>query len=262
MYDAYELMAAVELASKIYHEELMHGPGSDRVRARNYIASRRLFAPGVEQFRIGYAPEGGTKPWILGKTGNAKLLIEAGVLREAKSGVLYDPMEKRIVFPQVNPAGKYLGFTGRTVPGIWAGTAERYTTTRLTPIFRRHEILYRIDLARSSIIAEKSAIIVEGMLDAALMFQVGIKNVVAVGSKALTDPQAQIIARYADNLQIMFDNNDAGREGASEARRRRGIHFKQVSTLDYPARFDDPADWVANRIDRVSEFNSSVGVDN
>jgi len=261
MYDAYELMAAVELASKIYHEELMHGSGYDRVRARNYIGSRRLFAPTVEQFRIGYVPEGGAKPWILGKTGNAKLLIEAGILVETDEGVLHDPMEKRIVFPQVNPSGKYLGFTGRTVPGDYIPGRERYMTTRQTPVFRRHEVLYRIDLARSSIIADKTVIVVEGMLDAALMFQVGIKNVVAVGSKALTDPQAQIIARYADNLQIMFDNNDAGREGASEARRRRGIHFKQVSTLDYPARFDDPADWVANRIDRVSE-NSPVGVDN
>jgi len=255
MYDDYELMAAVELASKIYHQELMTGTGSDRVRARNYIASRRLFAPGVEQFRIGYAPEGGARPWILGKTGNAKLLIEAGVLQEAKSGVLYDPMEKRIVFPQVNPSGKYLGFTGRTVPGIWLGETQRYTTTRLTSIFRRHEVLYRIDLARDSIVGEKSAIIVEGMLDAALMFQVGIHNVVAVGSKMLTDPQAQILARYADNLQIMFDNNEAGRDGTSETRRRRGIHFKQVSTLDYPARFDDPAEWVANRIDRLAAEN-------
>lgn len=256
MYDAYELMAVVELVSKIYHEELMNGSGSDRAKARNYIGGRRLFAPAVEQFRIGYAPAGGGRPWILGKTGNAKLLIEAGVLIETDDGGLYDPMEKRIVFPQVNPSGKYLGFTGRTVPGNYAPSGERYMTTRLTPIFRRHEILYRVDLARDFIIGEKSVIIVEGMLDAALMFQVGIKNVVAVGSKALTDPQAQILARYAANLQIMFDNNEQGRHGASEARRRRGIHFKQVSTLDYPARFDDPAEWVAARIDRLADSSA------
>ena len=38
MYDDYELMAAVELASKISHEELMHGTGFDRVLvARKWV---------------------------------------------------------------------------------------------------------------------------------------------------------------------------------------------------------------------------------
>lgn len=255
MYDNYELMAAVELASKLYHHELMNGNGFDRQRARDYIGSRRLFAPAAEQFRVGYCPEGQGKPWILSKTGNARLLIEAGVLIEDKYGSLRDPMEKRIVFPQVNPSGKYLGFTGRTLPGVTH--RERYMTTPLTPIFRRHEVLYRIDFARLAIESERSVIIVEGMLDAALMFQVGIHNVVAVGGKALTGPQAQILARYATNLQIMFDNNEAGREGASEARRRQGIHFQQVSVLDYPAKFDDPAEWVADRIERNMQIASA-----
>lgn len=246
-HDNHELMAVTELAAKVYSNELLRGVGKDRDSARGYIAERRLFAPMVESFRIGYSPKSSGVPWILSRIPERKLLVAAGILNQSSEGRLYDPMEGRVVFPQVTPTGRYVGFVGRD---ITSNRADKYLSTPSTPIFRRAEVLYRIDLARPHIQAAQTAIVVEGLLDAALMFQVGIRNVVSTGTKAMTDAQAQILARYAKSVEVMFDNEVQGREGFKELRKRRGGYFKDVRWREYPAKFNDPADWVAAQIDQ------------
>lgn len=245
-HDNHELMAVVELAAKMYATELMRGRGQDRDRARGYIGSRRLFAPMVEQLRIGYAPRGNAqRPWILGKINERRLLIEAGILNETENDQVYDPMEGRIVLPQVNASGKYLGFVGRSL----VEKKDKYLSTGVTPIFRRSEILYRIDRARQHIEKSRTVIVVEGLLDAALMLQVGVHNVVSTGTKGMSDPQAQILQRYAHRVEVMFDNDIEGRAGFEEVKRRRGKYFAKVAWKEYPAKFKDPAEWAAKQID-------------
>ncbi len=248
MPDNYELMAAVQLATKWYCTELLRGSGSDRDRARAYLGQRRLFAPMVEQFAIGYSPRlVGQVPWILTKMPDRALLLAAGILNETEDNRIYDPMEGRLLFPQVNASGKFLGFVGRALPG--AVGKDKYLATGVTPIFRRQEILYRIDKSRATMEALSTAIVVEGLLDAVLMFQVGIRNVVATGTKAMSDPQAQILQRYVKDVEVMFDNDPGGMEGYRELKRRRGGYFAKVEWKSYPAKFKDPAEWVANQID-------------
>ncbi len=258
MYDNHELMAAVELSAKFYVGELLNGVGEDRNRARGYIGQRRLFAPMVEQFSIGYAPRSGGKPWILTRMGEEELLLEAGILNRSDDGRLYDPMAGRVVFPQVNPAGKFLGFVGRD---IGTKSPDKYLSTGSTAIFRRAEVLYRIDKARRSIESTRSVIVVEGLLDAALLSQVGIRNVVATGTKAMTDAQAQVLARYAKRVEVMFDNDKHGRDGFEDVKRRRGGYFEYIGWKAYPSHFNDPAEWVAAQIDRsITNQGSAVTV--
>ncbi len=259
MFDNHELMAAVEMASRYYGTELMKGAGVGPDKARGYVANRRLFQPMVELFRVGYAPAtGGPTPWILGKMGGKRrLLVAAGILNETGDGRVYDPMAGRVVFPQVNPAGKFLGFVGRDITG---DGKDKYLATGSTPIFRRAEVLYRIDRARRGIERSRTVIVVEGLLDAALLFQIGVKNVVATGTKAMTDPQAQILSRYARKLEVMFDNDEKGREGFDEVRKRRGGHFETVTWKDYPGKYGDPAEWVADQIDRAIQRQEAAVV--
>lgn len=247
-YDNHELMATVELASRYYGTELMKGSGKDRDLMRGYVASRRLYAPMAEAFRIGYAPQSvGGRPWILHKIPDEKLLLAAGILTKTSQGLM-DPMEGRLLFPQVNPSGKFVGFVGRS---IGKNRKDKYLATGLTPIFRRTESLFRIDKARPFIESNGYAIVVEGLLDSALLFQVGVRNVVATGTKAMTDPQAQILARYTSRIEVMFDNDIEGKEGAEELRRRNLRHFAAIDFRAYPPKFKDPAEWVAAELDKA-----------
>lgn len=255
MHSNHELMAAVEVAGRYYSHELMTGQGPGHDAARRYVSGRRVFGPMIEQFRIGYVPKTSFgRPWIANKITDRNLLLDAGLVNEGENG-LYDPMEGRVVFPQTNPAGKFLGFVGRDIAG---GSPDKYLSTGATPIFRRAEVLYRIDRARRAIEQERTVIVVEGLLDAVLLNQVGVKNAVATGTKAMTDAQAQILSRYAHFVEVMFDNDEAGRAGFEELRKRRGEHFKRVAWREYPAKFNDPADWVAERIDRLIADQGAV----
>jgi DNA primase len=250
-YDNHELMAVVEMASKYYGTELLKGTGVDRDRARGYVSERRLFAPMVEQFRVGFAPiQKGKRPWILMRMPDKELLTAAGIINVTEDGRVYDPMDGRVVFPQVNPSGKYTGFVGRY---IGTERKDKYLATGVTSIFRRAETLYRIDKARVNIerTPKRVVIVVEGLLDAALMFQVGVTNVVATGTKSMTDAQAQILSRYAKNVEVMFDNDEQGRNGYEVMKRQRARYFESMGWRQYPAKFNDPADWVSSQIDHA-----------
>lgn len=249
-FDNHELMAAAELAAQYYSTELLKGIGKDRDKARGYVGQRRVFAPMIEKFRVGYVPiQTGNRPWILQKMPDRKLLEAAGLINVTEDGRMYDPMSGRLVFPQVNPAGKYTGFVGRD---LGTERKDKYLSTGMTPIFRRAEVLYRIDKARLNIeAADRTVIVVEGLLDAVMMFQVGVTNVVATGTKAMTDAQAQILSRYANRVEVMFDNEAQGREGFEVLKRQRGRYFEKVSWREYPAKYNDPADWVSAQIDNA-----------
>jgi DNA primase len=100
------------------------------------------------------------------------------------------------------------------------------------------------------VISEGRALVVEGPLDAVLLWQIGQQNVVATGTARMTDAQAQILARYTQRLDVMFDSDDSGREAFDRLRRERGGLFLSVDRKLVPPPFKDPADWVRAQIDR------------
>lgn len=238
----------LDVASRLYHVELSGGSLS-ALSARTYLGNRRVFAASIDNFRIGYAPRG---DWILDKLrssgASVKDLISAGLMVEGQHGPV-DPMGGRVVFPQTTPSGQVVGFLGRAIdPDV--PEAYKYVATPQTALFRRSEILYRIDMAYRTIMAEQMAIVVEGALDAVLLWQIGQRNVVATGSARLTDAQAQILARYTNRIEVMFDRDTAGEEAFAKLKRSRGEYFQSVDRRDIPIPFKDPADWVQSVIDR------------
>jgi DNA primase len=175
-------------------------------------------------------------------------LIKAGLLVEGQNG-LVDPMAGRVVFPQMAPSGQVVGFVGRAIdPSV--SESYKYVATPQTDLFRRSEVLYRIDLSFRSIISDGSALVVEGPLDAVLLWQIGQRNTVSTGTARMTDAQAQILARYTKRIEVMFDMDDAGSEAFDALRRSRGSFFESVERRLIPVPFKDPAEWVQSVIDR------------
>lgn len=247
MTKAHELYRVLDVASRLYHQALIKPVHSGAHAARSYLAERRVFGPVIDLFRMGYSP---SPSWIVDRLHEVDrgVLVEAGLLVEGRDG-LVDPMAGRIVFPQTSPAGQVVGFVGRAFdPAVSEG--YKYVSTPQTSVYRRSEILYRIDLARRSVISEGRALVVEGPLDAVLLWQIGQQNVVATGTARMTDAQAQILARYTQRLDVMFDSDDSGREAFDRLRRERGGLFLSVDRKLVPPPFKDPADWVRAQIDR------------
>ena len=111
-----------------------------------------------------------------------------------------------------------MGFSGRAL-----GTREpKYLNSPETLVFSKSKSLYGIDLAKSEIVKNKTAVLVEGNLDVISSYQVGVKNVVAPLGTALTEKQVEILRRFSDSLLIAFDTDFAGNAAA-----RRGIELAE-----------------------------------
>lgn len=252
-YEPAELQRLIDLASRLYHVELSNGSLA-AASARIYLGERRVFAKAIDQFRLGFCPRSnGGRPWLLQKLESSGykpgMLEAAGLMVRGRDDQLVDPMAGRVVFPQVNPAGQVIGFVGRAI-SEQVSESYKYVASPATVVFRKSEILYRIDMSYRSIMSENRAIVVEGPLDAILMWQIGQPNTVAVGTARMTDAQAQTLARYTKRIEVMFDRDDAGDEAFSKLRKERGVHFEKVERRDVPAPYKDPAEWIRSVIDR------------
>lgn len=252
MSDRQDLQRLVDLASRLYHVELGGGSLASNA-ARYYLGERRVFHQAIDSFRLGYCPRSnGGLPWLVSKLSSSgystSQMEEAGLLLEGRDG-LVDPMAGRVVFPQVTPVGQVTGFVGRAISSD-VSEGYKYVASPQTTIFRKSEILYRIDMAYRSIMSEGRAIVVEGPLDAILMWQIGQVNTVATGTARMTDAQAQTLARYTKRVEVMFDRDEAGDEAFDLLRKTRGTYFEAMERRQVPAPYKDPADWIRSVIDR------------
>ncbi len=82
--------------------------------------------------------------------------------------------------------------------------------------------MYGIELARTQINKQKSAVLVEGNLDVISSHQVGVTNVVAPLGTAITEKQIDILRRFSETLLISFDTDIAG-----DAAAKRGIELAE-----------------------------------
>src|SRR3712207_8172259 len=63
-------------------------------------------------------------------------------------------------------------------------------------------------LFRSAIRKERAALIVEGYTDVLMLYQFGIKNVVATLGTATTAAHLRTLSGYADSIYLLFDRSE------------------------------------------------------
>ena len=188
--------------------------------ALDYLHARKVSDSSIKNFQLGYAPEKGdiAVSFLMKKGFKADGITLAGHSSSYSSGKLLDRFRGRIVFPIKDTQSRVLGFSGRAL-----GTREpKYLNSPDTLVFNKSKTLYGIDLAKTEIGKQKTAILVEGNLDVISSHQVGVKNVVAPLGTALTENQVSILRRFSDKLLISFDTDFAGNAAA-----KRGIELAE-----------------------------------
>lgn len=200
----YELNQA---AVQWYHKNLLERPEARTARA--YLAQRGIQTETIEAFCLGYAlpswdgllkkmTEKGCSPFLLEKAG----LVSA---REQQAG-FYDRFRDRILFPIWNLSGQVIGLGGRVLDEA----LPKYLNSPETPIYIKGRSLYAMEKARHEIARAGCVIIVEGYFDAIALHQAGVKNVVATLGTALTPFHLQMIRRFAREVILIFDPDQAG----------------------------------------------------
>lgn len=176
---------------------------------RRYLDERRISPDLIGAYGLGYAADG----WqdlveTLGRRFPMEQLEAAGLVgrSERNPDRPYDRFRHRLMFPIRNPSGRILGFGGRTL----GEDKAKYVNTAETEQFKKGLLLYGLDRAKRSIREGGKVLLVEGYFDVLGAAASGIDWSVAGMGTALTPEQARLLGRFAEDVVVGYDGDEAG----------------------------------------------------
>jgi DNA primase len=182
---------------------------------RDYLAKRGVSAEAIKLFRIGCAPDAwdDTVNWSKSKGFELALVEKAGlILRKEGSDHYYDRFRGRLIFPICDEQGRVIGFSGRVLSGD--EKTAKYVNSPETPIFTKSKVFFGLDKSKRALLDAGVAVVCEGQLDLIACFMAGVQNIVAPQGTAFTGEHARILKRYADEVVLCFDSDEAGQNAA------------------------------------------------
>lgn len=230
------LYLANEEAARYFHENLW-SPGGERVLA--YLRKRGIDDAAIRKFGLGasLADWDGLSKHLSEKGFSTDEMRMAGLIA-IKENHHFDMFRDRLMFPIINLYGKVLGFGGRAI-----GDAQpKYLNTADTPVFNKRYGVYAANLLRQQRNL-KHILLVEGYMDVISLNRAGLTGVVATLGTALTNEQARLLKRFAPEIWVAYDGDEAGQmaiERAIEIFRQEEI---PVRVLKFPDG-KDPDDFI------------------
>ncbi len=204
-------------AARFFHDSLKNK--ATGAEALEYLAARKILPKTITCYGIGYAPN--SYDALLGHLKSAgyseKEIVEASLAVE-RDGKIYDKFRDRVMFPIIDVRGNVIGFGGRIFHEPDKNSEfkpPKYLNSGETIAFDKGRNLFSLNLAKKS--DTSKIILVEGYMDVISVYQAGIHNVVATLGTALTENQAKIINKYASEVLICYDMDDAGRKAVMRA---------------------------------------------
>ena len=246
------LMDICQAAANFWHKFLLESIQAKD--AREYLKKRGITENTISDFKIGYAMDAWETLTKFFKDRGFKdqEIFLAGLSVKKERGIdFYDRFRDRIMFPINNSHGNPIGFSGRLLREK-PEAGGKYINTPQTLIYNKSLVLFNLDKAKNEIKSKNSAIIVEGQMDVASVWQAGTKNIIATSGTALTQDHLKILKRYTKSLSFCFDADLAGESAA-----RRGIDLAlsqdfEVKMIVLLAGKDpdecvrhNPADWLS-----------------
>jgi DNA primase len=179
----------------------------------DYLRRRGLDPKTIRRFGLGYSPDSGfALVNHLKKLGyTQEELVQSDMVRRSQKGHLYDRYRGRVMFPIFDLRGNVVAFGGR----ILTDEKPKYLNTSDTPVYHKSSGLFAMNFAKDS--GSRQLILAEGYMDVIALHRAGFTNAIASLGTALTEEQARIIRRYADEVVICYDSDEAGRRATQRA---------------------------------------------
>lgn len=189
--------------------------------AREYFIKRHIPWKTITVYGLGYAPQTPARDalinYLLSKGYTKEQILEAGLAVE-REGKIRDKFRDRVMFPIIDVRGNVIGFGGRImndIKEINGYTIPKYLNSAETPVFDKGRNLFSLNLAKNAKSTE--LILCEGYMDVISVYQAGIKNIVATLGTAITESQAKLMMRYANEILICYDTDEAGTKATLRA---------------------------------------------
>lgn len=205
-----------EFAADMYHHILLNT--EEGQEALDYLQNRGFTQETIEKYRIGWAlPEWNYMEVALRRKGYTDEQLEKSglAIKREKSDGWFDRFRGRIMFPIMNENGKAIAFSGRVLEQT--KQEAKYMNSPESPIFQKSQVLYNVHLARGAIRKNRKIILFEGFMDVIAAGKAGIDNALATMGTSLTAQHIRQMKRFAQEVVICFDGDDAGWEAAKRA---------------------------------------------
>ncbi len=258
-----------EFAVDFYHKELLKSP-----EVLNYLKRRAVKTDTIKEFKLGFAPYRSNFLPEAKKEFKIQDLIKSGLIKKSNGGVK-DTFFLRLLFPLFSTSGRIIGFGGRRL----SKNGPKYLNSPDTPIHKKGRNLYSLYHTKEEIRKKEKILLVEGYFDFLSLYQAGIKNAVACLGTSLTTDQAELISRYAKEVTLFFDEDNAGKiatlrslgmllgEGIDVKIRKggKGKDPDEIIVKEGKQTFekllkesDDFIDWILDRIRTRYKLNSPI----
>lgn len=205
------LFQAHSVAGRFFYDTLQSTQGAE---ARAYLQKRRLDPRIIRKFGIGYSPDSydALSRHLQEKGFTMEEIVKSGLALENKSGDGYhDRFRGRVMFPIFDAQGRGVGFGGR----ILNKGDPKYLNSPETILFSKSRNLYGLNFAKEA--RRRELILVEGYMDMISIYQAGFHNVVASLGTAFNQEHAHTLKRFADDVILLYDSDDAGTNAALRA---------------------------------------------
>lgn len=198
-------------AARFYYDTLNSPIGRTGL---DYFHSRALTDRTIRHFGLGFSDDKHTSlcRHLKSKGFSENEIVAANLAFASKRGKgIYDRFSNRVMFPIIDLRGNVIAFGGR----ILTDEKPKYLNTSDTPVFKKSANLFSLNNAKNS--GSRTLILCEGYMDVIAVNQAGITNAVATLGTALTSEQAVLMKRYADEVVICYDSDEAGQKATARA---------------------------------------------
>ena len=209
-----DLIGVTAFAAEFFQNQLQ-APGA--ASTLKYARDRGFSDESIKRFGIGYAPDTWDALISAARSkgiSTAQLLAAGLVAQKEGADRCYDRFRHRLMFPIYDLTGSAIAFGGRA---LRSEERAKYLNSPESVLFDKSSNLYAMNWAREKIVSGGTAIVVEGYLDALIPNQAGVTNVVASLGTALTDRHVRLLGRYAKEVVLVFDADQAGANAAQRA---------------------------------------------
>lgn len=181
---------------------------------RAYLKNRGITEQTAHTFGLGFIPDHptlsvqGLRDWHV----DLAYAQQLGVVTQKRDRWI-GLMRGRLLFPICDRTGQVRGFGARTV----SGEGPKYVNSPESPLFHKRTLWYGLPQTLPVIQHERHALIVEGYCDVLMLYQAGLRHVIAPMASTVTPEQLGVVRPFTERVTLLFDGDEAGHKATRRA---------------------------------------------
>ncbi|MEU3270468.1 DNA primase [Saccharomonospora sp. NPDC006951] len=215
-------LVEVHKAAQAYYAEQLMTPEAQL--ARDFLKERGFDQAAAAKFGCGFAPGGWDKltKYLLNNGFELSELYKSQISKEGRQGPI-DRFHRRLVWPIKDRGGDIVGFGARRLFDDDPIQAK-YLNTSESPIYKKSQVLFGLDLAKREIARRHQVVVVEGYTDVMAMHESGVPTAVASSGTAFGEDHMRVLRQlmmdddaFRGEVIFTFDGDEAGQKAALKA---------------------------------------------